>query len=216
MPYVADPDKIKANIRRQLGALKERYHDSPELIQDINEIGTNLVNSVEEETETIYLDNLTRQRFLYFLGGYLVIHDERRAWFLYHAIALCLSIDEVTELVKKKFGTRYNEFRTRFSTYGSILNKVKYHFDHMEDKTLKDGDIDSQAYRTTMDWLTKLPLIYQELDTVFVLICRYTDLGQKTMPTPDIAIFQQQYKRVDYKESRRELRDGLDNSDERA
>ena len=70
-------------------------------------------------------------------------------------------------------------------------------------KTLKEGDTSNPAYTSMMDLLTKLPLIYQELDAVFIIICRYTSLGQNTVPQQAISTFTQEYKKVAYGEERR-------------
>jgi hypothetical protein len=203
MPFINDAEKIKATIREELGLLKQRYASSPELLKDIDEAGANIINGVDEQTPLVIMDSLTRQRFMYLMAGYLAVSDERKIWYYYHAIAMVLAIDEVETIVKKKFSSTYYDFRQRLNTYSGIVSRIKYHFDNIEEKTLKEGDTSNPAYVSMMDLLTKLPLIYQELDAVFILICRYTSLGQNTVPQQAISIFQQQYKKVSYGEERR-------------
>lgn len=204
---ISDPERVKSSIRREFSPLRQRY---PDLKNDLDLAEANLINSVEEETTIVIVDSLTRQRFMYFLAGYLSLTDERKAFYLFHAVTLVLAIDEVNTLVKKKFGTTYAAFRQRLDTYNIILSKVKFHLDQLDDKTLKAGDTQSDLYRAAMDWLSKLPLIYQELDAVFVLICRYTNLGQNTVPQQAISMFQQEFKRVSYSEDRRQRDASID------
>jgi len=201
--FISDAEKVKDAIRRELTLLKQRYANSPELLKDIDEASATIINDVEEQTPLVIMDSLTRQRFVYALAGYLAVSDERRIWYFFHAITMVLAIDEVDAIVKKKFGNTYNDFRQRLNTYSGIVNRIKYHFDNIDDKTLKEGDTSNPAYVSMMDLLTKLPLIYQELDAVFIIICRYTSLGQNTVPQQAISIFQQQYKKVSYGEDRR-------------
>ena len=201
---ISNPDNVKASIRRELGAVKTHFADYPDFTEALDLATVNIINSVEEEVKVVVTDSVTRQQFLYYLAGYLSCPDERRAWYYFHAIATVIAIKEVTEVVKQKLGANYDGFTRRFYAYSAIVNKIKYHFDHLEEKTLKDGDTENSSYLAAMDWLGRLPLIWQELDAVFIIICRYTNLGQLTVPNTALSIFAQTYKKVAYTSERRE------------
>jgi hypothetical protein len=208
MGKIYDSDRIKNKTTELFTKLKNTIID-PYTQAEIENAHQDLLAEIEAETTFITIDYLTRQRFMYFLGGYLVVHDERKAWYYYHAVMLIFAMEEVEDLIKKRYGKEYTRLKHNLTHYGALLTKIKYHLDYMDEKKLKEGDITNPVYQKTMNLLEQFPLIYQELDHIFLIISLYTNLGQQTVPNQAIATFTQHYKRIQYDSEQRRGRSDI-------
>jgi hypothetical protein len=200
MGRIFDSENLIHLINKIVTRLKNRF---PEMTTEIEEAHQEMQQAVDQEVKFVTIGYETRQRFYYHMGGYLALWDERKAWYFYHAIMLCLGDDAFEELVKSRYKSAYPQVKQRLLQYGTIVNHVKYHYDRMEALSVQNKELYMYHDKECRRYLARLPVIFDDLNYIYLLIAKYTTIGQTTVPQQCITVFTQQYKKVTYDEQRR-------------
>lgn len=192
--------KLRDKINRSLNKVSKAWNN-PILDDDIKTAIQEIENALNEETSIIQYDGIIRQRFLNHLAGDLAFTDQRRDWFVYRAIASIIATKEMTELLQKYYGTKYQELIQRFQQIGTIIEELKYNYDMM---TQNPRDTKKYAYhdKEVTKRLIRLGLIQNELSQLLYIIATKTNLGQNTVPQQAISKISQEYKKTEIPEER--------------
>ena len=200
MARVLDAERIMNKVKQRFEKLKNL---SPEKLIQLNDAEKDIIHEIEQNIKFINIDGVTRQRFMYLMAGAMVVHDERAGWYFYNAIMSLVVIDEITEILKQRYGKNWDEVLDRLYKYGTIIDRTKLYLDHIEEKTLKDNDIKDPVFVKLLETMTKIPLINYELNHIFIVITHHTTLGKNTVPSQALTMMEREYKKTPYGEDRK-------------
>jgi len=156
----------------------------------------------QETTEKIQYGGIIRQRFLNHLAGDIGYTDARRNWFLNRATTMILATDEMDRKIREIYKDKYPALKNKIYQTSTILEELKYHYDMM-----LENPKDTQKYKyhnqEVKKRLIKMPLINEEIDTIFYHITEKTCLGQYTVPQHAISRILQETKKTEIMEERK-------------
>lgn len=197
MSRIYDTDRFKNTISRAFSKLRDETTNAA-ILENIQLAEQQILQDVEENTQVIIVDNLTKQRFMYSLAGYCILRDERKEWYLYKAINDVITHPEVDALLRKQWGTEYTNNIYRLQKYGAIIEKVHHFLEKTDNKELKNNEATSQAFQQTITTLEKIPLIEYQTKWLLIFICLHTNLGKNTIPNSAFQALEKQYKKIVY------------------
>lgn len=189
--------KIKNAVTKEFEKINQ-YNISDEILAQINQAKTRILQNIEENTNQIQLPNLTIQRTHHLLAGYLLTKDERKAWYYYHTIQSLITNPEIQKLLQKTYADNYDLVINRLREYSTIIEQIKLDLDQLEDKP--DKDCTTKAYTRAHQNLTRIPLIYNDLHQIFYIITKNTNLGQQKIPNQIMQTQERQLKKIEYNE----------------
>jgi hypothetical protein len=164
---------------------------------------TEILKEIDANVKLVVLEGTPRQQFLYLMAGYLVEGDDRKMWYIYHAIMSIIVIDEVDDLLRQRYGKEYPELLDRMFKYGTILRRMKLLLDQIDPKKLEDDiEFESKAVAEYWKLCEKLPLIDYYIYDIFEVICLHSSLGKNTVPSSAIQMMERELKKVVYGEER--------------
>lgn len=195
-----DRDRVITGTRRELDLL--RQHAPPTLIPLLEAAKERIIAECNKNIIYVTLSPVQRQRFVYHYAGVLTHPDERLLYWLYMTVEPLMAHEEIADMLRQQFGTKYQEVKDRIPRLGALLGKVNYHLNTMDERKLRDGDIGQPAYNATMDALARIPFIDDTLELVFARIAKHTSIGQITVPNQAIQIHMTRERKVQYQEER--------------
>jgi len=196
MARIFDTEKIQNRIKIELDKLRDEIEDQ-KIITKIDEAETNINKEIQENQRIVYLPNQTRQAFTYTISGYIICHDERIAWHLYNGIMQLITLQEIKELIKNKYGEEGAiKIRNNLLQYGKTINTIKYLLDMTQDKEWTEEEYKKEHYKIIIQNLKKLPIITRNLYTLFIILCLQTSIGRNSVPQPAIDMHRRQYKKI--------------------
>ena len=209
MSRIFDTEKVKYSLKKNLSAVRQECID-PRIIELLDIAEKNVIQEIDENVKFVVLDAVTKQRFMYFLGGSSVQVDVRESWFIYHAIMSVFSMAEIQELLKERYGDNYYTLRTKLFSYGAKIEKINNVLNMVDDITTEEKRetfLKSETNKRINKLMEEMPLINTDLYHVLLTILVYTNLGKNTIPSTAFQIFERKDKKVQYSQDGRESRD---------
>lgn len=141
MSQIFETQSIRRSVEQEMSKLANN-------LQDQETTKNNILASISEQEQEIYLSPEIKQSFLYTIAGFQVAHDERKIWHLYHAIMLVYEIPRIQLILQQKYGKeKIQQLRNQLYNYSKIINQIKIYLDQLDQNTLKNRNNKSTRQR---------------------------------------------------------------------
>ena len=85
MARILDSEKIRQKVTSVLNKVKDDFPDQT-MFNRLTDAQTEILKEIDANVKLVVLEGTPRQQFLYLMAGYLVEGDDRKMWYIYHAI----------------------------------------------------------------------------------------------------------------------------------
>jgi hypothetical protein len=201
MSRLYDTQNLRNILTREFDNLIIKYPEPEALQNDIINIQKKLLSELEITQEIILIPQLTIQRVHHLLAAYVLVQDERKAWYLHETIKTLIVNPEIERLIKDKYKNNYPVLLSRLRRSEKIIDETKFLLDHLENKTINNNDTKNWGYNRLLTILQELPLITPELHQIMNIILTNTNIGNQKIPNQILLTQERQYKKVNLQET---------------
>lgn len=194
-----DLQKIRNFINTEIDTIERNCADDT-TVKQLKELDKKIEEKIKtlEENKRLILDPLITQQFYALFGGFLVVPDERKGYYLCIAIQSVIGLESVKKVLKEHYGDKYDKVMKSFNEYFKSMAEIRNNIDAMREDEKIRNNITHPLMKRHFKLCQNIPMIYKIPFNILGVLSEKTNLSSMKVPKDAMRIYEMEYKKPSY------------------
>lgn len=194
-----DLEKIERFLESELDKIQKNTVED-ETIKGIIELKLQITKKIKdlENDKRIILDPLITQQFYKVYGGFMVVPDERKGYYLCLAIKSIMGLDSIKKILQEYYGKNYTKVMDAFNEYFANISEIKNNIDTIREDERVRNNIQHPIMKRHFKLCKNIPMIYEIPFHILGVLFEKTNLSSMKVDKDALRIYEMEYKKPLY------------------